>query len=453
MLALPTVAGAPSLALGAVAWEKPIAPGLVYRMEIDPATPRQLFALRLTPSSPSLRWEAQLAGGGTIEESGTTNGRESPGEMAKREDAIAAINGDFFSYDHGAPIGLTVRRGELMHTPARARAVFAWGPRDTAVAIGDAKATLRVGNSEPVPFDAMNQPVGENGFGLYTPTMGILRPKPGATLVRLKTPGAVWAPSTTVNARVEEVLSETKALTVRPGEAVLVANGVKRNRVERLSVGTSVQLTLDTPGFDWEKLDNLIGGGPMLVLDSKVAIDADEEGFPAGFSQNRHPRSAIGRTADGDVWLVTVDGRQSQSDGATLAELAGTMRRLGCTDAINLDGGGSSALHIRSLTVNRPSDGRERPVANGVLVFGPKLPSPTGKLSLSLNGRISKEGSVQAVVQRDGQPVPPIDVLFTARGAAWCNPSGRVQFTKEGPATVLASVYGQTLQAELEWRK
>ena len=95
----------------------------------------------------------------------------------------------------------------------------------------------------------------------------------------------------------------------------------------------------------------------MLVQDGETAIG--EEGFPPGsFVAARHPRTAVGRTAEGDVWLVAVDGRSPVSVGASLPELAAIMRRLGCVEAMNLDGGGSTTLAAMGLTVNRPSDGR-----------------------------------------------------------------------------------------------
>jgi exopolysaccharide biosynthesis protein len=74
---------------------------------------------------------------------------------------------------------------------------------------------------------------------------------------------------------------------------------------------------------------------------------------------------------DGTWVLVVVDGRQPQlSRGMTLQELAGLMSSLGCGDALNLDGGGSSTLYIQGSVVNSPSDaGIERPVSDAILIF------------------------------------------------------------------------------------
>jgi exopolysaccharide biosynthesis protein len=83
----------------------------------------------------------------------------------------------------------------------------------------------------------------------------------------------------------------------------------------------------------------------------------------------RHPRTALGWN-DEHFFLVVVDGRQEAlSVGMTYRELAALMRRLGCTHAMNLDGGGSSTLWLGGRIMNSPSDGRERPVANSLIVI------------------------------------------------------------------------------------
>ncbi len=92
------------------------------------------------------------------------------------------------------------------------------------------------------------------------------------------------------------------------------------------------------------------------------------------FSTTRHPRTAIGTADRGKMLvMVVVDGRQPlTSVGMTLDELSGLMKSVGCDDAINLDGGGSSTLVMRNpetgqqQVMNQPSDGQARPVANVV---------------------------------------------------------------------------------------
>lgn len=118
----------------------------------------------------------------------------------------------------------------------------------------------------------------------------------------------------------------------------------------------------DTPGaFPWTPQE-AIGGGPRLVENGKNVAVANywaevlDSGGTAGTS--RQPRTAIGVTADNKVIIIVCDGRNMRgSAGYTLAELADKFIELGATDAINLDGGGSSAIVGKDGQVlNRPSD-------------------------------------------------------------------------------------------------
>ncbi|HUH27699.1 phosphodiester glycosidase family protein, partial [Gelidibacter sp.] len=104
-----------------------------------------------------------------------------------------------------------------------------------------------------------------------------------------------------------------------------------------------------------------IGGGPVLVKDGKMRLDASAEGFGTGHAI-RHPRSAIGYKDDHTLVILVVDGRQEASAGATLQELAQMMHQLGVVAAVNLDGGGSSALMAANEVVNVPAnvDGGDR---------------------------------------------------------------------------------------------
>ena len=109
----------------------------------------------------------------------------------------------------------------------------------------------------------------------------------------------------------------------------------------------------------------------MLIRDGQIAIDGEAEGLPkADFVDKRHPRTAAGVDNRGNLLLVTVDGRAAWSRGASLDEMAAIMKRYGAVQALNLDGGGSTTMAIGGGVVNAPSDGRERPIADGLLVYG-----------------------------------------------------------------------------------
>lgn len=115
-----------------------------------------------------------------------------------------------------------------------------------------------------------------------------------------------------------------------------------------------------------------VGAGPMLVVDGAVRVTSDEEIFFGSAIPRTHPRTAVGRTFDGQLIVVVVDGRQPASRGVDLVELATIMRDLGAERALNLDGGGSSALVVRGRLINRPlGDTLQREVMSALVTYCP----------------------------------------------------------------------------------
>jgi len=114
----------------------------------------------------------------------------------------------------------------------------------------------------------------------------------------------------------------------------------------------------------------VVGGFPVLLARGGRVGDLLVTENPS-FAAARHPRTAVGfDPARGILWLVGVDGRQpGYSDGMTLPELAGLFEALGVTEAVNLDGGGSTVMVLKGIPVSRPSDAEgERPVVNALAV-------------------------------------------------------------------------------------
>jgi exopolysaccharide biosynthesis protein len=118
---------------------------------------------------------------------------------------------------------------------------------------------------------------------------------------------------------------------------------------------------------------NVLITGPLLLFKGeRVAIPGNN------LTVNRHPRTAVGILRDGRVVLLTADGRADEAAGLTIAGLTDLMISLGCTDAVNLDGGGSTAMWIRGKPfrgiVSMPSDNKkfdhegERAVADILIV-------------------------------------------------------------------------------------
>jgi len=105
--------------------------------------------------------------------------------------------------------------------------------------------------------------------------------------------------------------------------------------------------------------------GPLLLLDSETMNFPDLK-----FVNNRHPRTCMCMNEE-SVIFITIDGRKRNAQGMSLIELQEYLKDLGCTDAINLDGGGSTTMWIKEKgVVNYPSDkSGERPVSNAILII------------------------------------------------------------------------------------
>jgi exopolysaccharide biosynthesis protein len=129
--------------------------------------------------------------------------------------------------------------------------------------------------------------------------------------------------------------------------------------------------TATTPSLKGVK--TAIAGGPALIRDGKPFSGKEpSEGFGQNYAERskyeRHPRSAVGWSST-HVYFVTVDGRQPRlSMGMRLAELAEYMQKLGCTEAMNLDGGKSAQMWMSGQIMNSPCQGEDT-VANSLLVL------------------------------------------------------------------------------------
>ncbi len=114
---------------------------------------------------------------------------------------------------------------------------------------------------------------------------------------------------------------------------------------------------LRRPVRPW-KMETAVGGGPTLITNGEINITNNEERMFSGKAINdRHPRTAMGYTSDGFLIVIAVQGRfPGLAEGATLNQEAEMLRSLGCMEALNLDGGGSSCMLINGKETIKPSD-------------------------------------------------------------------------------------------------
>lgn len=427
-------------------WEKLITPGLTYRMEIDLGLPRVIHAYRYTPGSGTVFSRPELAGQTIFAPDNATKGREPLTATMRSTGALAGINADFFPWS-GDPTGLMIRGGELLSLPYPNRATFAWGAGYTYS--GSVTTTLTVGK---LAVTALNQELGDNQLGLFTPAAAHAKATVQGVFVLIDCEQKLPV-NGQITGKVAHLVPDMMTADLLPGQYILAGTGIRKATVSAFKPGDSVTITTKTAGLNPAKASHAVGGGPLLVTGGKAAMAAKKENFSDTFSLTMHPRTAIGATQDGDIWLVVVDGRQPMSRGSSLDELAKVMQRLGCHEAINLDGGGSSTLALGHLPLNRPSDGGvERAISNSVLLFG-EIPAANPDATFVIKGVPAIEegqSATYAVIDGAGERVPLNDVIWAAQGSAWIDQSGVLRTLKPGAAVVSAWIKGSIVSVQIE---
>ena len=343
--------------------------GFSYRQESLPEGPWSVHVVRIRRDRPDLGLQVLLGGGTHLGVS--TLSRQASAFPRSRGRALAALNGDFFARGGpclGDPEGLCLRDGELISAP-NGKSAF-WIGADRSFHLGPVVSLLSMiapdGRTVAIGLNEERQdrPV------LYTPALGTRTPSAAGTKgLFLPAPGTALPirPGLRSAFRLASIHRDGNVPIPAGGVVLSLPPGSGAGRPP-LEVGAVWTLSTATQP-DLRGATTAIGGGPALLKDGK----------PTGFqsSDARHPRSAIGWNAT-FFFLVQVDGRQpGVSVGMSLAELAAHLAGLGCTEALNLDGGGSSTLWARGQVMNSPCEGGERPMGNALLIsLGNGLTAP-----------------------------------------------------------------------------
>lgn len=285
---------------------------------------------------------------------------EPTSSMCARVRCVAAVNGDFFD-GAGRPIGAMVAGGQLLTSPATDHILLRID--------GQGRATLRPGidwsaaaitpDGRTVPVAAVNRPLAGEGTHLYSRRWGAATGSdPGTTEVALQLlPGGIL-PTGDTAVRVSPATTGGNA-PIAPNQVVLAARGAGAAALADLAKQSAATLRVSVGG-----IVSAIGGSPQLLENGRVDYPATA---PDDFTQGRHPRTVVGLTPAGEVLLVTADGSPT-SAGLTLGETTRLLAGLGATDALNLDGGGSTTFVANGTVRNAPAAGAERPVASSLAV-------------------------------------------------------------------------------------
>ncbi|HTD33786.1 MAG TPA: phosphodiester glycosidase family protein, partial [Candidatus Elarobacter sp.] len=343
------------------------------------AGPLVVSVVAVDPSDPEVRLGSVLANERIVSKDETTS------SMARRTGAVAGINGDYFDINAtGAPVGVLVRNGALLRTPSARPALTVTAGGGVRFATYRFSGTVAFG-AVTVPVTAVNEWPPQAGISVLTPEFGLL--PSGASGVAVVDVAPAGGPPGSRSYRVIGVTNGPPWPSPAAGSAagLRLAYGPAAQGYGPLpGPGDLVSLAFDTDpplAGVWAA----VGGGPLLLENGAPVDDPSSPNYAD--RARRIPASAAARLPDGTLLLVVADGRHpATSIGVNRAELIALLRALGATDAMLFDGGGSATLVARVLgdagasVVNEPSDGAERPVADGLFVYSTAPAGPPAQL-------------------------------------------------------------------------
>ncbi|SDJ41022.1 Predicted protein [Nonomuraea maritima] len=295
--------------------------------------------------------------------------RETVSSMVRASKALVGINGGFFNIHtspalRGEPVGVSVVGGRLLSEAVPGRSAVVLKGRTAKITELETRVTATSQDGTKAKVDGVNRAAATDELILYTEEYGAKTPTGGTD--------AVLDPTGKV------IRLRTSGAAVPRGTRVLHGNGVAGDwlnehawqdwtvavdtKLVDLRTRRAIELTPDL---------HVMAGSVGLVRNGRIAITAKRDGHNSmNMILRRHPRTLLGTTKDGSLILATIDGRRpGDTIGANFVEAAQFMRWLGATQAINLDGGGSTAMVVGRKVVNRPSDGAERAIGDALLVL------------------------------------------------------------------------------------
>ncbi len=269
--------------------------------------------------------------------SNNLNSKRTITTIAKNTNSIAAINGTYFKPQTGVPLGTLMIDRKIYTGPVYDRVAMGIFDDGFKTARLQMNGEIRA-NGKTLKVDNINQPrMLSTHTIIYTPEWGKSSPA---------TPKYGYQLAIKDN---KIISASYNPLAIPDGGYVISA---PLSVLKPFLNAKKIKITLNTSP-EWKNVRHIISGGPYLVKNSEVFVDMTAQKL--GAIGGKNPRTAIGYTADDIFIMVAVDGREGSSVGMTLMQLANFMKSLGCTDAINLDGGGSTVMYVGGQVVNKPA--------------------------------------------------------------------------------------------------
>jgi hypothetical protein len=312
---------------------------------------------------------------------------EKTSDLVRTSGALAGVNASFFTFTASAlypgdPVGLGIFDGKLLSEPLTdpAEANFVVDAKTNKAVMGHLRWTGSVKNPKTgatLPLEFVNHPpvipaacanlpaqtacTVPGDVTLFTPEFAATTPAGAGIEVVLDRDGCV------------ERVAATRGTSLTKNQTSLQATGSDSNALLGMVSHTCLKTDLaiaDEHGTNLKLKKDLYGvtGRYRLTANGQVVVPAGTGSF-----FDRNPRTIVGTASDGKLTLAALDGRQTTSVGTTMDETAAVAKALDLSDAINLDGGGSTAMAVNGALVSHPSgtNGAERAVGDA-LIWVPK---------------------------------------------------------------------------------
>ena len=362
-----------------------VAPGVrraIYHL-VTTDGPLSVQIVAVDPQEPTLRIDSVVAGDRMISRG------EALSAMAQRTGAVAGVNADYFDIGQtNQPLNLVVRGGALQRTPSKRIVLTVHRDRSVKFERASFSGTATYGTTT-VPLTTVNEWPPQGGVGFLNSAFGVRRNLPGVEVFDLVPSAASHLASDVAGtyrvASIESSVSQTSDATspgVTGAELAFGPAALKTATPPAVGDNITIAATLTPPLDD---LRAAVGGGPLLV---ENGAPVDDPIAPAPEERDRRfPVSGAGTMPSGELLLANVDGRRSDlSIGLTRPQFAALWIALGASDAMAFDSGGSSELVARKLgtstisVLGSPSDGQERAIADGLLVYSDAPKGPAARL-------------------------------------------------------------------------
>lgn len=360
------------------------------------------------------------------------------------------VNADFFSFETGVPMSNVIIDGRVISADTQDLPAVGFY-EDGSAFMGTLPIAVTMTTSKgSATVDCINKYRQPYALYLYTSDFGnqTYAPGNGINVVLSKIKGDLTLDSK-ITAVVESIDEYDGSVAIPDGKWILSVSADAeqsiKDRLELLSIGSKVTFSIKETSGDsrWKKAVYALGGtGGKLITDGKLDYADDAAA----------PRTAIGIRKDGTVLFYTIDGRQSgYSYGVRKETLAKRLLELGCVEALNLDGGGSTSIGgtipgtYDFQILNSPSGGGLRSCAN--FFFLKKNIAPTGVpyiINVSNHGTPVLSGSsIQLKIESAydtsfGPAEIPADAVYSLKAdAATASPDGlKTTVSKDGTVTV-----------------